>query len=68
MASSQGGPGSLIHRGRSHSDPSIITEPGSRDSPEDMAQSAALRAESGLGDAHPPSKKEQQVGDIRQDL
>ncbi|KAM8945742.1 phosphatase and actin regulator 3 [Pelodytes ibericus] len=47
MARSQDHPGSYLKRGRSHSDPSIITEPGSgaEDSPEEMAQSAALRSE-----------------------
>ncbi|KAE8574517.1 hypothetical protein XENTR_v10003468 [Xenopus tropicalis] len=68
MASSQQGPPpALIHRGRSHSDPSILTEPGSEseDSTEEMAQSPALRAEYVLsGTRTPPARRNSKLATL----
>ncbi|XP_018090107.1 phosphatase and actin regulator 3 L homeolog isoform X2 [Xenopus laevis] len=68
MASSQQGfPLSFIHRGRSNSDPSVLTEPGSEseDSAEEMAQSPVLRTEYVVsGTRTPPARRNSKLATL----
>ncbi|MEE6511405.1 hypothetical protein FKM82_017884 [Ascaphus truei] len=67
MATSQERTGSLIQRGRSQSDPSILNENGSEseDSTEEMAQSPALRSEYLLsGMRTPPARRNSKLATL----